>query len=107
MTKECLGWEEVQVLTIDAVRTLVALGWVAAGFIYELGVTFEDAEIRLLARLGGFEERKDRRPGKIILMRGLRRLFDMAAAEAILADEIATAGHLPPRIAAMLGRPPN
>ena len=107
MTKECLGWEEVQVLTIDAVRTLVALGWVAAGFIYELGVTFEDVEIRLLARLGGFEERKDRRPGKIILMRGLRRLFDMAAAEAILADEIATAGHLPPRIAAMLGRPPN
>jgi len=107
VTKECLGWEEVQVLTIDAVRTLVALGWVAAGFLYELGVTFEDVEIRLLARLGGFEQRKDRRPGKIILMRGLRRLFDMAAAEAILADEIATYGHLPPRIAAMLGRPPN
>lgn len=107
MTKECLGWEEVQVLSIDAVRTLVALGWVAAGFIYELGVTFDDVEIRLLARLGGFEEHKDRRPGKIILMRGLRRLFDMAAAEAILADEIATYGQLPPRIAAMLGRPPN
>ena len=107
VTKECLGWEEVQVLTIDAVRTLVALAWVAAGFLYELGVTFEDVEIRLLARLGGFEERKDRRPGKIILMRGLRRLFDMAAAEAILADEIATYGHLPPRIAAMLRRPPN
>jgi hypothetical protein len=107
VTKECLGWEEVQVLTIDAVRTLVALAWVAAGFLYELGVTFEDVEIRLLARLGGWEERTDRRPGKIILMRGLRRLFDIAAAEAILADEIATYGHLPPRIAAMLGRPPN
>jgi hypothetical protein len=107
VTKECLGWEEVQVLKIDAVRTLVALAWVAAGFLYELGVTFEDVEIRLLARLGGFEQRKDRRPGKIILMRGLRRLFDMAAAEAILADEIATYGQLPPRIAAMLGRPPN
>ena len=109
VTKLCLGWEEVQVMAIEAVRTLVALGWVAAGFIYELGVTFEDPEIRLLARLGGWEERTDpaRGPGKIILMRGLRRLFDMAAAQSILADEIATHGQLPPRIAAMLGRPPN
>jgi len=109
VTKECLGWEEVQVLTIDAVRTLVALAWVAAGFLYELGVTFEDVEIRLLARLGGWEQRRepDRRPGKIILMRGLRRLLDMAAAEAILADEVETYGRLPPRLAAMLHRPPT
>jgi len=109
ITKECLGWEEVQVLKIDAVRTLVALAWVAAGFLYELGVTFEDAEIRLLARLGGWEQRRDpeRGPGKIILMRGLRRLLDMAAAEAILADEIETYGQLPPRLAAMLHRPPT
>jgi hypothetical protein len=104
VTKQCLGWEEVQVLTLDAVRTLVALAWVAAGFVYELGVTFEDAEVRLLARLGGWEQRKDRHPGKIILMRGLRRLLDMAAAEAILADEIAAYGQLPPRLAAMLNR---
>lgn len=104
VTKQCLGWEEVQVLTINAVRTLVALAWVAAGFLYELGVTFEDAEVRLLARLGGWEQRKDRRPGKIILMRGLRRLLDMAAAEAILADEIERYGPLPPRLAAMLPR---
>ena len=107
VTKECLGWEEVQVLHIDAVRTLVALAWVAAGFLYELGVTFAEPEVRLLARLGGWEQRKDRYPGKIILMRGLRRLLDMAAADAILADEIATYGRLPPRIAAMLRRPPN
>lgn len=104
VTKECLGWEEVQVLKIEAVRTLVALAWVAAGFLYELGVTFEEPEVRLLARLGGWEQRKDRRPGKIILMRGLRRLLDMAAAEAILADEIETYGQLPPRLAAMLHR---
>jgi len=107
VTKECLGWEEVQVLTIDAVRTLVALAWVAAGFLYELGVTFDDAEVRLLARLGGWEQRKDRRPGKIILMRGLRRLFDMASAQAILNDEVATHGRLPSRIAAMLGHTPT
>ncbi len=35
--KTCLGWEEVQVLDWQALRTLVALGWVAAGFLYGLG----------------------------------------------------------------------
>jgi len=29
-TKDCLGWEDVQVLDLEAVRTLVALAWVAA-----------------------------------------------------------------------------
>lgn len=68
--KQCLGWEEVQVLDFDAVRLLVALGWVAAGFLYELGVTWEWEEVRLLRRLGGGEERANRPPGKIILTRG-------------------------------------
>lgn len=106
VSKECLGWEEVQVLGLEAIRNLAALGWVAAGFLYELGVTFEWPEIRILARLGGWEERKDpqRQPGKIILMRGLRRLLDLAATEAILADEIATHGEIPPRLAALIGR---
>ena len=31
--KQCLGWEDVQVLKLEAVRRLVALGWVAAGFL--------------------------------------------------------------------------
>ena len=35
----------------------MALGWVAAGFLYELGVTLEWAEVRLLTRLGGGELR--------------------------------------------------
>ena len=35
--KTCLGWEEVQVLDWQALRTPVALGWVAAGFLYGLG----------------------------------------------------------------------
>ena len=102
--KQCLGWEDVQVLAFDAVRTLVALGWVAAGFLYELGVTLEWAEVRLLARLGGGEERATRPPGKIVLTRGLRRLLDVFATEAILADEVRQHGGLPPRIAALLGR---
>lgn len=33
--KQCLGWEEVQVLDFAAVRLLVALGWVAAGVLSE------------------------------------------------------------------------
>ncbi|HEX5502510.1 MAG TPA: transposase [Thermomicrobiales bacterium] len=102
--KQCLGWEDVQVLKLDAVRTLVALGWVAAGFLYELGVTLEWPEVRLLARLGGGEGRANRPPGKLVLARGLRRLLDHLATEAILADEIRQHGGLPPRIAALLGR---
>jgi hypothetical protein len=103
--KTCLGWEEVQVLDYDAVRLLVALGWVATGFLYDLGVTLDWGEVRLLRRLGGGEDRPTRPPGKIVLMRGLRRLLDHLATTAILADEERRHG-LPPRIAAMLGRTP-
>jgi hypothetical protein len=104
-TKDVLGWEDVQLLDVEAVRTLVALGWVAAGFLYELGVTLEWPEVRLLARLGGWVPRKDRPPGKTIITRGLQRLLDHWATDAILADEIARYGSLPPRIVALLGRP--
>jgi hypothetical protein len=103
--KTCLGWEDVQVLDYEAVRLLVALGWVAAGFLYDLGVTLEWGEVRLLRRLGGGEERPNRPPGKIVLMRGVRRLLDHLATTAILDDEERRHG-LPPRIAAMLGRTP-
>jgi hypothetical protein len=103
--KQCLGWEDVQVLKLEAVRTLVALGWVAAGFLYELGVTLEWPAVRLLARLGGGELRANRPPGKLVLTRGLRRLLDLFAAQAILRDEVRQHGHLPPRLAALLGPP--
>jgi len=104
--KQCLGWEDVQVLKLGAVRTLVALGWVAAGFLYELGVTLEWPEVRLLTRLGGGELRANRPPGKLVLTRGLRRLLDLFAAQAILADEIRQHGELPPRLAALLQQAP-
>jgi Transposase DDE domain len=107
VAKTCLGWEDVQVLGYEAVRLLVALGWVAAGFLFELGVTLEWPEVCLLRRLGGGEEREGRPPGKQVLTRGLRRLFDLLATEAILADEVRRHGQLPPRIAAMLGRLPD
>lgn len=102
VTKECLGWEEVQVLDLRGIRTLVAMAWVAAGFLYQLGVTLEWAEVQLLAKLGGWVPHKDRRPGKITLMRGLRRLLDMLATQAILSDAAAQQGGLPPNIMALL-----
>ena len=105
VAKTCLGWEEVQVLGFAAVRLLVALGWVATGFLFQLGVSLEWGEVRLLRRLGGGEERPTRPPGKIVLTRGLRRLLDHLATEAILAEEERRHGGLPPRIAARLGRP--
>ncbi len=102
-TKDVLGWEDVQLLDLDAIRTLVALGWVAAGFLYELGVTLEWPELQLLGRLGGWTPRPDRPPGKTLLTRGLQRLLDHLATDAILRDELARHGALPPRLAALLG----
>ncbi len=101
-TKECLGWEEVQLMEFEAVRTLVALGWVAAGFLYELGVTLEWAEVWVLARLGGWVPHKDRKPGKLTLTRGLRRLMEMLTTEAFLTAYWNEHGSFPPKIAAFL-----
>jgi len=105
-TKAVLGWEEVQLLDLKGIRTLLALAWVAAGFLYELGATLEWAEVRLLARLGGWAERKDNPPGKIVLTRGLRRLLDMLTTQALLNRYREEHGALPPRIAAWIGEPP-
>jgi hypothetical protein len=105
-TKGVLGWEEVQLLDLEGIRTLLALAWVAAGFLYELGVTLEWEEVRLLARLGAWVERKDNPPGKIVLTRGLRRLMDMLYTQAFLDRYREEHGALPPRIAAWIGEPP-
>ena len=87
---------------LEAVRTLVALGWVAAGFLYELGVTLEWAEVWVLARLGGWVPHKDRKPGKITLTRGLRRLMELLTTAAILRAYLKEHGAFPPKIAAFL-----
>jgi hypothetical protein len=106
-TKGVLGWEEVQLLDLEGIRTLLALAWVAAGFLYELGVSLEWEEVRLLARLGGWAERRDNPPGKIVLTRGLRRLMDMLMTQAFLDRYRQEHGALPPRIAAWIGQPPS
>jgi hypothetical protein len=102
VTKECLGWEEVQVLDWQALQTLVALAWVTAGFLYQMGVTFQWAEVQLLAKLGGWEPHKDRKPGKITLMRGLSRLVEMLATQAVLSRYASEHQGLPPNITALL-----
>lgn len=96
--KDTLGWEDVQLLDLTAIRTMLALGWVAAGFLYELGVTLDWEEVRLLARLGGWAERKNNKPGKIVLTRGLRRVLDMLTTQAFLDQYRAEHGELPPKI---------
>jgi len=96
--KTCFGVEAVQVLAFEAVRTLVALAWVAAGFLFHLGLTLDTAEVQLLARLGGWEPRVNRPPGKLILTRGLRRLLDLYAAEAVLQAHVNAHGDFPPFI---------
>ena len=57
----------------------------------------------------GWEEvqlRKDRKPGKITLVRGLRGLMDTIATRSFLDSYAAEHGHLPFRIAAMLRHAP-
>lgn len=86
----------------QAIRTLVALGWVAAGFLFDLGVSFEWAEVQLLAKLGGWEPHKDRLPGKRTLQRGLARLLEMLTTQALLSNYATEHQGLPPRIASFL-----
>jgi hypothetical protein len=72
-------------------------------------VSWEWAEVQLLAKLGGWEPHKDRTPGKITLMPGLSRLAEMLATQATLTDHAVQHGGLPPKITAFLWgwKPPN
>lgn len=101
--KMCVGWESVQVLDLEGVRTLVALGWVAAGFLYEIDGGWEWADVELLAKLGGFEPHKGRKPGKKILLWGLQRVLDYMVTQALLRQHKANTGAIPPGVAALLG----
>ena len=101
-TKDCLGWEEVQLLDLEGIRTLVALAWVAAAFVYDLGIGLDHESVQVLARLGGWEARPDRRPGKLTLTRGLRRLLDMLTTNAWLQGYYRDHGPFPPGLAAFL-----
>jgi hypothetical protein len=107
--KTCFGVEDVQMLHLEAIRRLVAYACVAAGFLFHLGLTLEDTQVLLLARLGGWEPRPNRPPGKTILTRGLRRLLDHLATDAILQNYLDEFGDFPPFVKRILARsnPPS
>jgi hypothetical protein len=89
-----VGGEEVPLLDLHGIRTLLALAWIAAGVLYGLGVTWDWEEVESLARIGGWVQRKDNKPGKIVITRGLCRLLDKLIAEAFLHQHLAnTATH--------------
>jgi hypothetical protein len=100
--KQSLGREEVQLLSLPAVHSLVVLAAVAAGFLFEWGVSLEWEAVQLLAELGAWIPRKKAKPGKTILARGLRRLLDMFAARSIPEEYLIQHGSLPPQVAAFL-----
>jgi hypothetical protein len=102
--KMCVGWEEVQVLSLEGVRTLVALGWVAAGFLYEIDGGWEWIDVELLAKLGGFVPHKGRKPGKKILLWGLQRVLDYLITQSLLRQHKSAIGSIPPGVAALLGQ---
>lgn len=101
--KGLLGWEEVQMLDLAGIRTLVALGWVAAGYLYEVQGTWTEEDIEWLAKLGGWEEHTNRQPGKIALRRGLRSILDYLVTRAALARYRDQHGGVPPAVVALLG----
>jgi hypothetical protein len=72
-TKAVLAWEQVQLLDYQAFRTLVAFAWLAAAFLFDLGMDVEDPRLVFLASLGGWTRNK-RPPGKQTLARGLAQL---------------------------------
>lgn len=100
--KTAFGVEEVQLSNFTAIRNLVAYGWVAAGFLFHLGLTLDQSEVRLLAILGGWEQRQNRPPGKLVITRGLRRLIDQVTTEAILEQYLLEQGDLPPFVKRLL-----
>lgn len=73
-TKTSLGWEDVRIRDFQALRTLVAMSWVVASYVFTLGETLDAPEIRVLAHLGGYVPHKNRPPGKKTLLLGLQRL---------------------------------
>lgn len=100
--KTTFGIEEIQMYSFAAIRNLVAYGWVAAGFLFHLGLALDQPEVHLLAVLGGWEQRKNRPPGKRVITRGLRRLIDQAATERILELHLQEHGDLPPFVKRLL-----
>lgn len=51
-SKDVLAWETVQLMSFEALKTLVAFAWIAAAFLHDLGRDAQDAHVQLLVKLG-------------------------------------------------------
>ena len=83
-TKTALGWEQVQVLDFEAIRTLVTMAWIATAYVFTLGEQLDAPAVRLLAQLGGYVPHKHRPPGKKTLLWGVQRLAAAYLAQTLL-----------------------
>jgi hypothetical protein len=72
-SKQTLGWETVQLMSFEALRTLVAFAWIAAAFLHDLGVDQHDETLEFLATLGGVNPQKTK-PGSRTLSLALDHL---------------------------------
>lgn len=72
-SKQALGWETVQLMDFEALRTLVAFAWIAAAFLHDLGVDQHDETLQFLAKLGGVNPQKTK-PGPRTLSLALDHL---------------------------------
>ncbi len=80
-TKTALEWESARVLEFNAFKRLVAFAWVAASFVFDLGVNLEHSVVQHLAFLGGWVPRRDERPGRRVLALGLARVLNAVVVE--------------------------
>ena len=82
-TKTALEWEAARVLAFTAFKRLVAFAWIAAAFVFNLGVSVEHRVVQLLALLGGWVPRVDERPGRRVLCLGLARVLNAMLVEGV------------------------
>ena len=73
-TKGVLKWESVRLMHFAGLRVLVGCAWIVAAFLFELGATLNDQQLRLVAHLGGWRQQEKHPPGKRVLIWGLERL---------------------------------
>lgn len=100
--KEIIGYEQIQLLKFEAVKNLMALGCVAAQYLYHKVASMDWPEIKLLAKLGGYVTKKNTKPGIRTITWGLQKIIDKLLADIVLEQYIKENGALPKKIQDML-----
>jgi hypothetical protein len=81
---------EVHILGTDQEPWLLLSDWPGSPLVFSMtsASVGTGPRVHLLAKLGGWEPHKDRQPGKITLQRGLGRLLEMLATQAVLSQYV-------------------